>query len=242
MGRIGKAAVQKNSSSYSMSKGVGLVGRVNYSLLGRYLFSASIRRDGSSRLAKDHQWSNFPAVSLGWRISDEKFMESTRNWLDNLKLRVGYGVSGTASIDPYSSSSSLESGWLTLGGDKTQIYNLTQTIANPELTWERSKNTNIGIDVAFLNNRINLTLDMYKTKTEGVIWQKYLPVVNGAYNYSATGQYLTNVNLCETKNKGIELALNTRNIETKNFQWTSALTFAYNKEEITKLSGTEMIK
>ena len=78
-----------------MSKGVGLVGRINYSLLGRYLLSASIRRDGSSRLAKDYKWSNFPAVSLGWRISDEKFMESTRNWLDNLKIRVGYGISGT---------------------------------------------------------------------------------------------------------------------------------------------------
>ncbi len=231
-----KAAVQKNSSSYTMSKGVGLVGRINYSLLGRYLLSASIRRDGSSRLAKDHKWSNFPAVSLGWRISDEKFMESTRNWLDNLKIRVGYGISGTASIDPYSSSSSLESGWLTLGGEKTQIYNLTKIIANPELTWERSKNTNIGIDASFLNNRINVTLDMYKTKTEGVIWKKSLPVVNGSY--SSKEQYLTNINLCETKNKGLELALNTRNIETKNFQWTSALTFAYNKEEITKLTGT----
>lgn len=231
-----KAAVQKNSSSYTMSKGVGLVGRINYSLLGRYLLSASIRRDGSSRLAKDHKWSNFPAVSLGWRISDEKFMGSTRNWLDNLKIRVGYGISGTASIDPYSSSSSLESGWLTLGGEKTQIYNLTKIIANPELTWERSKNTNIGIDASFLNNRINVTLDMYKTKTEGVIWKKSLPVVNGSY--SSKEQYLTNINLCETKNKGLELALNTRNIETKNFQWTSALTFAYNKEEITKLTGT----
>ena len=231
-----KAAVQKNSSSYTMSKGVGLVGRINYSLLGRYLLSVSIRRDGSSRLAKDHKWSNFPAVSLGWRISDEKFMESTRNWLDNLKIRVGYGISGTASIDPYSSSSSLESGWLTLGGEKTQIYNLTKIIANPELTWERSKNTNIGIDASFLNNRINVTLDMYKTKTEGVIWKKSLPVVNGSY--SSKEQYLTNINLCETKNKGLELALNTRNIETKNFQWTSALTFAYNKEEITKLTGT----
>ncbi len=230
------AVTQTNSSSYTMSKGFGLVGRLNYSYKGKYLLSASVRRDGSSRLAVGNKWSTFPAVSVGWRISDEQFMESTRNWLDNLKLRVGYGVSGTAGIDPYSSTSSLEAGWLTVGGEKIQTYGMTKTIANPLLTWERSNNLNIGLDAGFLNNRINLTLDVYSTKTDGVIWTKDLPVINGAYNYST--RFNTNINLCETSNKGVEIALNTQNIMTRDFQWTSALTFSYNKEKIEKLTDS----
>lgn len=221
------------TSSYDMSKGLGLIGRLNYSYLGRYLFSASVRYDGSSRLAKDTRWNTFPAASVAWRISDESFMEETKNWLDNLKLRVGYGVTGTANIDPYSSVSRLETGFTSIGGVQETIYNFSQNYANPNLGWEKSYNTNIGVDMAFLNNRIDFTADYYITKTEGVIWKKELPVVNGAYN--ASSLYYTNMNLCSTKNSGIELALKTRNIETKDFTWNSALTFSYNKEKILSL-------
>ena len=108
-------------SNYTMSKGLGLVGRINYSYLGKYLFSASVRQDGSSRLAKGNKWSTFPAVSLGWRISDEKFMQGTSNWMNNLKLRLGYGVTGAASIDPYSSVATVElDGYYSLGGTKNK--------------------------------------------------------------------------------------------------------------------------
>ena len=235
---MANAVTMQNSSSYTMSKGMGYIGRLNYSYLGRYLFSASVRHDGSSRLAEGHKWSTFPAVSLGWRISEESFMENTKDWLDNLKLRVSYGETGTAAIQPYSSVSSLAQGMFTLGGQLIQpTYTLTETIANQSLTWERSKSTNFGIDASFLNNRINVTLDYYNTNTEGVIWNKALPVINGAYNFSTP--YKTNVNLAETNNKGIELAINTENIVTKDFRWSSALTFSYNKEKITKLMGTE---
>lgn len=235
---LGNAVTSQNSSSYTMSKGMGYIGRLNYSYLGRYLFSASVRHDGSSRLADGHKWSTFPAVSLGWRISEENFMQNTKDWLDNLKLRVSYGETGTAAINPYSSVASLEQGMFTLGGQLIQpTYTLTKTIANQSLTWERSKSTNIGVDASFLNNCINVTLDYYNTNTEGVIWDKALPVINGAYNFSTP--YKTNVNLAETNNKGIELAINTENIVTKDFRWSSALTFSYNQEEITKLTGTE---
>ncbi|NDV80633.1 TonB-dependent receptor [Bacteroides sp. 51] len=226
-----------NSSSeteYQMSKGMGYIGRVSYSYKGRYLLSGSVRRDGSSRLAKDNRWSTFPAVSAGWRISDEAFMQNTSEWLSNLKLRVGYGVTGTASIDPYSSSANLEQSQYQLGGQLYTTYLFSKNYANPNLTWEKSYNTNIGLDAAFLNNRIDLTADYYFTKTDGVIWARNLPVVNGAYN--ASTYYLTNMNICETENRGIELALNTRNIDTKDFKWNSTITFTYNKEKITGLT------
>lgn len=225
---------QKAESSYTMSKGMGYVGRINYSYKGKYLAAASIRYDGSSRLADDNRWDSFPAFSVGWRISEEKFMDSTRKWLDNLKLRVGYGVTGTADISEYSSQSTLEQSYYGLGGEKVVSYAYSQNVANVYLGWEKSKSTNIGIDAAFLKGRIDVSLDYYFTKTEDVIWEKSLPVTNGAY--SASAYYTTNMNICETENQGIELSLNTRNIVTKNFTWTSTLTFSKNKEKITKLA------
>ena len=229
------------STSYEMSKGMGYVGRLNYSYMGKYLFSASVRYDGSSRLAKGNRWDTFPAFSLGWRISDEKFMDGTKGWLDNLKLRVGYGVTGTAGIDPYSSAASLDATRvnMALGGILTPINVYAQNIPNYLLGWEKSYSTNIGIDAAFLNNRIDVSLDYYDTKTKDVIWQKSLPVVNGAYlpDGGTTSNYTTYVNMCETSNKGFEMTLNTRNIITRDFTWNSTVTFNYNKEKITKLAG-----
>lgn len=235
---LAACASRDASSSYSMSKGMGYIARVNYSYLGKYLFSASMRWDGSSVLAAGHKWSSFPAVSAGWRVSDESFMESTKSWLDNLKLRVSYGETGTAKISAYSSASSLNQSMAVIGGDLiSPAYTYKQTIANHSLTWERSKSFDIGIDAGFLNGRINATLDWYLTNTDGVIWNKSLPVTNGAFSYNSL--YNTNVNLAKTRSTGIEAAINTRNVKTKDFTWNSALTFSWNHGEITKLSGTE---
>lgn len=221
------------ASDYTMSKGFGLVGRINYSYKGKYLFSASVRHDGSSRLAPGNRWDTFPAVSAGWRMSDEKFMEGTRSWLDNLKWRVGWGITGTASIDPYSSASNLEESTLSFSGANHTIYRFSEMYTNRALGWEKSYNTNIGLDAAFLNNRIDVSMDYYFTKTKGVIWERQLPITNGGYNSST--RYKMNMNICETENRGFEMALNTRNIETKDFSWNSTVTFNYNKEEIKSL-------
>ncbi len=226
------------SSGYVMSKTLGFIGRLNYSYLGRYLLSASVREDASSVLSKEHRWNTFPAASIGWRISDEKFMESTRNWLDNLKIRIGSGVTGAAGIDPYSSWSLLQQGIVTLAGEKLTSYYYPQTVSNPLLTWERSNNTNFGLDMSLLKNRIDLSVDYYITNTDGVIWTKSLPITNGGY--SSTTYFTTSVNLASTKNKGLEVALTTRNIVTKDFTWTTNFTYSTNKEEITSLGdGTQ---
>lgn len=232
---LGKAVGNNKSvsSGYSMGKSLGFVGRLNYSYLGRYLFSASVRRDANSKLAKDVRWATFPAFSAGWRISDESFMESTSGWLDNLKLRVGYGETGAAGINAYDSWSILEQGIMGLGTQQITKYYYPQILSNSMLTWERSKNTNIGIDASFLNNRIELTADYYITKTDGVIWKQSLPITNGGY--TASSYFQINRNIAETENKGLELTLTTRNIQTRNFSWTSTLTYTDNHEEVTSL-------
>ncbi len=225
-------------TKYSMTKTLGLVGRINYQYKGKYLASASVRYDGSSVLADGHKWATYPAASVGWRISDEEFMESTRDVMNNLKLRVGYGEAGVASIEPYSSITQVAQGLTTIGGQLIQpTYFPTKTIANKELTWERSKTWNIGLDANFFNDRITVVVDYYNTNSDGVIWDINVPVTNGAYSYNQ--QYDTNLNMAKTNNKGIEFAVNTRNIDTPNFKWNSSLTFAYNKEKITKLLGSE---
>ncbi len=224
-------------SDYSMSKALGFVGRINYQYMGKYLASVSVRHDGSSVLADGHKWATYPAASVGWRISDEEFMESTRDVMNNLKLRAGYGEAGVASIDPYSSISQVTQGMITIGGQLIQpTYTTAQTIANKFLTWERSKTWNIGFDASFLNDRINVVADYYITNSEGVIWKMSLPVTNGAYSYNQL--YQTNMNMAKTKNNGFEFAVNTRNIDTPDFKWNTSLTYAYNKEEVTKLMGS----
>ena len=223
------------TSSYIMSKTFGLLGRINYSYQGKYLFSASLRHDGSSVLYPTNRWDNFPAVSAGWRISEEKFMDGTGDWLKNLKLRVGWGITGSAKIDPYSSVSVVEFGNMSLGGLTQPMYRNSQFITNADLGWEKSNNTNIGLDATLFKNRIDLSLDYYITKTDGVIYSVTSPIIYGTYRPGT--QYQTNINVAETKNTGFEVALNTRNVVTKNFEWTSSAAFSLNKEEILKLTG-----
>lgn len=224
-----------SSTEFDAIKTLGFIGRLNYSYLGKYLFSASVRRDGASVLYKDNQWDNFPAASVGWRISDEDFMGGTKDWLNSLKLRIGWGVTGSAKIPAYSSVANLESINMSLGGLTVPTYRNSQFLTNPELSWEKSYNTNIGVDAAFFNNRIDMSLDVYDTKTKGVIYGVTAPIIYGQYTSGL--QNKTNINVCETQNRGIELALNTRNVVTKNFNWTSAIAFSYNKEKILRLTG-----
>lgn len=231
---LGAATGNKSiSSGYSMGKSMGLVGRLNYSFMGRYLFSATVRHDANSKLAKDLRWATFPAFSAGWRISDESFMEGTQDWLSNFKIRGGYGETGAAGINAYDSWSILSQGIMGLGSEQLTKYQFPQILTNPLLTWERSKNTNIGIDASFFNNRIDLSADYYFTKTEGVIWKQQLPITNGGYTASA--YYMINKNIAETQNNGLELAITTRNIQKKNFSWTSTFTFTNSNEKVTSL-------
>ena len=237
---LGTGQNQQVASSYTMSKGLGFVGRVNYSFMGKYLASASVRHDASSRLAEGNRWDTFPAFSLGWRISDEQFMENTKDWLDNLKLRGGWGVTGTASIAAYQTQANLVQGYRILGNETLVSYGYPQQIVDPTLGWEKSANTNIGLDASFMNGRISVTADYYVTKTKDIIWTKLVPVTNGGYNSSS--QYTTTTNICESENNGLELAITGRPFVAEKeggFSWTVDATFTRSAEKLTSFSSED---
>ena len=227
---------KETTTKYTETSKMSYALRGAYNLMGRYLLSASVRWDGSSVLDKDHRWHSFPAVSLGWRLSDEPFMESAKSWVNNLKLRVGYGVTGNSNIAPYSSLQMVEPSatHITLGDTDMTPYKLTEHVTNPILSWEKSYNWNYGIDFGFLNGRIDGSIEYYTTDTKDVLYDRPLPTAYGVYNAKTT--YKKTSNIARIKNRGIELTLNTRNIVKKNFTWTSTFTFAKNKEELAEIN------
>ena len=208
-------------------------GRVNYSLNSKYLLTATMRADGSSRFGKNHKWGYFPSVALGWRISDENFMQSVTGWLDNLKLRLGYGVTGNQDgIGEYKSLALLGAGgggyYDAATGTWKATYSPSQN-ANPDLKWESTAQYNIGIDFSVIN-RIRGTIDLYYKKTSDLLWN--YPVSQPPYLYSSM---LANVG--DLVNKGVELTLSADILSANNFTWNADLTFSYNHQEITSLSN-----
>lgn len=222
------------TSSYSETAKMSYALRVNYNLLGRYLLSASTRWDGASQLY--NKWDCFPAVAVGWRISDEPFMKGTRKWLDNLKLRVGYGVTGNANISPYVTVTAVtnSANYINLGSGQLQSYILQRNVANHELTWEKSYNWNIGLDFSVLNNRIDGSIELYTTDTKGVLYNRPLPTSFGGFN--AKQPYYKMSNIARIKNKGVEVTINSRNFDKRNFKWTTTFTYAKNVEKLKEIN------
>ncbi|WP_443936769.1 SusC/RagA family TonB-linked outer membrane protein [Pedobacter sp. MW01-1-1] len=228
--------VNGKGTSYTQSNRLSFAARANYSYKGKYLLQVSNRWDGVSQLID--KWSSFPSVSAGWRISEESFMQSTKDWLSNLKLRVGYGVAGNPNIPAYSNSTLVASRTsdynLSLGSSAAlPIYVLNRALGNPDLTWERSYNLNLGLDVSLFNGRVDFTGEWFSTISKGVLYPRNLPPTAGGYD--AKTQYIIYSNIGETKNKGFELTINSRNIENKNFKWNSTFTFTRATEELTKI-------
>ncbi len=231
-----------STSSYSASQMVSFFGRVNYKFMDKYLFQATYRADGSSVLAAGNKWYSFPSASLGWKIKEESFLKDV-SVINNLKLRLGWGKSGNAAISPYQS--------LTLIGNTPIYYSINDVIfsslapgqaGNPNLRWETTTTTDLGLDFSILNNRISGAVDLYLSKTEDLLFQVPLPT---------TSVYPTmTANVAGSKNKGIEMSINTANVRTNLFDWNTDWIFSMNKGEITRLregvselvqtSGTEM--
>lgn len=214
-------------SNYIKWNMASFMGHINYGYLGRYLLTVSARYDGSSRLAEGHKWVLFPSAALAWRISDEAFMRKM-SWLDNLKLRVGYGKTGNSAVDPYQTKGQLAlQHYVFNNGGSEYIGYSPSVMANSQLTWETTDQWNIGLDFGFLKNRINGSVELYLQNTKDLLLERRLPVVSGFSNVIS--------NVGSTRNKGIEITLNTRNIVNKNFTWATDLTFSANKEEIVEL-------
>ncbi len=229
-------ATQQNrnlSSSYEGWNNISYSGRINYTYKSKYLFTATYRADGASRLASSHKWDYFPSVALGWNIDRESFLSKV-NWLNNLKLRGSWGKAGNYAIEVYGTQSLIVPGQnMGFGDVQANYYQFNPRVGNPDLKWETSTSTNIGLDFGFLNNRIGGSIEWYNTVTNDILVERPLPF--------STGVATTYQNLAETQNRGIEISVNTRNIAKKNFSWNTTATYTSNKEKITKLIGNQEI-
>lgn len=210
-------------SEWSM---LSLISRVNYSYDGKYLFTATVRKDGSSRFGNNNKWGTFPSFSLGYNISEESFMKPIK-FISNLKLRASYGLSGNNDIGNYSQIGLLSTS--NYVENKIQKPGLVPTsLSNDDLTWEKSKQTNIGMDLGLLGDRISLTADVYKNNKTGLLLAVALPAASG-YNNSTQ-------NIGDIENKGIELGIQTVNVKSNKLEWTSNFTFSANRNKVLKLA------
>ena len=215
------------------SKLVGFFGRISYGYADKYNALVSIRHEGSSKFGANHKWATFPSVSLGWNIMNESFMEGTRSWLDILRLRVGYGVTGITPSDNYLAQNIYKfadyGDVLSMDGKWIKTLEVAQN-PNPDLKWEVSKEWNFGIDYGFLNNRIHGSLDVYVKTTNDLLFWYNVPMPPNLYSS-------TLVNVGDMRNTGIELMIEAIPVQTKDFEWTTTLTASHNKNKLLKLSN-----
>ena len=206
-------------------------GRVNYNYQSKYLLSATFRADGSSKFAEDNRWGFFPSVAVAWRISSEKFMEGTRNWLDDLKLRLSYGTAGNNAIDSdqtrtiWSAGSGAALGWI---NNLSSFWTTGSHMVNPDLTWETTHTRNIGLDFSLFGGRLNGTFEYYWNTTKDLLIE--FPVSGTGYSYQWR-------NLGETENKGYELTLNWVAVEKQNFGLSINANIGFNKNNVVSLGG-----
>ncbi|MEH6679905.1 MAG: TonB-dependent receptor [Sediminicola sp.] len=218
--------------SYKNSdKLIAFFARVTYNFDERYLLMASLRHEGSSRFGNDNKWGSFPGVSVGWRVDQESFMENA-TWLDDLKLRAGFGVTGINAGDNYQALSGLTYGDYFLYDGQWIRELVPSRNANPNLRWEKKEEVNLGLDFGILNDRISGSVDYYNRRTKDALFNYSVPTPPYFYGTIAA-------NVAEIKNTGLEFLLNVTPIKTDNFQWTANLTYSTNKNEIVSLSNDE---
>jgi TonB-dependent starch-binding outer membrane protein SusC len=200
--------------------------RLNYTLLDKYLLTASLRRDGYSAFGTKQPRATFPAAAIAWKISEEKFFNL--DFVSQMKLRLSYGVNGNRDIGAYSALAQLQSAQY-YDGSNVQVGVYPNTLANPNLVWERTESVNLGMDVSFLKNRLDLSMEYYDMTTTNLLMNRLLPEITGFKNITS--------NLGELGNKGFEMTVNTVNMEKPNFSWRSSLVFSFNRNKIKRLFG-----
>ena len=225
----GTITVNPGNWNYQRYGLMSYMARAMYTYDNRYMFSATVRSDASSRLAKGHQWHTYPAVSVGWNIKEESFMDNVK-WLDQLKIRAGYGQTSNQAVNPYSTLGSLSTRPYNFGptGYATGYY--VSSLPNTELGWEYSSTWNFGLDFTLFQGRLSGTLEYYIQKTNNLLQSVNLPGTTGVESYMA--------NVGKTQNKGIELTLNGTILDNYNgWTWDASLNIYSNKNEITELAS-----
>lgn len=224
----GIPAVQ--SGTKETIRNISFYGRASYSFNSKYMIQATVRRDGSSVFGKNNQWGTFPSVSVAWNITEENFMKN-QNLFDNLKFRLGYGVSGNAlGFGAYTAIATYGvSGFFDYNGKQWRTLAATKN-ANPDLKWETTGMFNVGLDYGLLNGRLSGTIEFYNKKTKDLIWN--YPVSTNLYPF---GDIAANVG--EITNQGIEISINAVPVQTKNFTWNTTVTLSHNKNTVNRLSN-----
>ena len=210
--------------------------RVNYDYDSRYLLTVSGRWDGASQLADGHKWAFFPSAALGWRLEQEEFLKDVR-WINQLKLRLGFGVTGNSAIDPYQTKGAVVPFYYPFGSSLVPGYAVSEpltgsdnvTLANQDLSWEKTLQYNVGVDFSVLDGRISGVVDFYTSRTTDLLMEMTIPSLNGYTN--------TYANVGKTSNIGVDITLNTVNVKTRDFEWSTSISAAWQKDKIDELSN-----
>jgi TonB-linked SusC/RagA family outer membrane protein len=224
---LGSGTAGNNRSLISEWSLMSFMARLNYTWRDRYSLMITERADGSSRLAPGHKWAYFPSVGLAWQVGDESFMRGL-SFLNSLKLRGSYGTTGNTSISPYQTQGALAPKLYTFGTQRVRGYR-PGSIPNPDLTWEKTDQTDVGLEYALFGNRITGSIDAYRANTRDLLLTRLLPVTSG---FTSTLQ-----NVGATRNTGLELAFSTLNLDNwHGLTWTTDVNWSHNKNEITALA------
>lgn len=226
------ARKQKIANGYSNWALLSGVGRVMYNFADRYMVTGTFRADGSSRFS-NNKWGYFPSIAGAWTVSNEKFMENTRDVVSNLKLRASYGIIGNQDIDPYSTLALLKTTNTYYGVGDASVGYLLDRIATPDIKWEKTKQFDLGVDLGFFNNRLELSLDYFNKQTSDALLSTTTSNAFGGFTYMS--------NLGKVANQGLDITLNARVIETKDFQWQTSLNGTYLKNEVKKLTDKQKV-
>ena len=229
---FGQGATLTNSASYSESALLSYLGRANYNIADKYLITVTGRADGSSRFGENNKWGFFPSAALAWRLIDEGFMKNQKVFSD-AKVRLSYGVTGNQEIGLYNSLATLSLNNYAFGGTNVVGYATNSAAPNPDLKWETTRQTNVGLDLGWLDNRISASIDAYRSTTRDLLLSVDLPAQSG---------FATQLrNVGSVQNTGLELQVNTVNFAGEDFGWRSSLSAAKNNNKVLALGVANQI-
>jgi len=233
LGSTSKGALDGWGSGFTQNTISSFMARVNYTFMDKYLLSVSTRWDGASVLADGNKWSSFPAAALAWKMEEEPFIKKIK-WINQLKPRIGFGVQGNSSVEPYSTAGGLTRMPIVFGNQVAIGFIPSDpkaanppTMPNPGLKWERTTSYNVGVDYSILNSRISGSIEYYQSNTNDLLLNRSIVSVSG---YTST--YF---NVGKTKNNGFEFSVSSRNIDQENFKWSTDLNFSTSKDKVVEL-------
>ena len=229
---VENARTQKASNGFSEWTLLSGVGRIMYNFADTYMLTGTFRADGSSRFT-NNKWGYFPSIAGAWTVTNEKFMEGSRDLLSNLKIRASYGVIGNQDIAPYSTLALLSTTNTYYGVGNPSVGYKLDRIATPDIKWEKTKQFDLGVDLGFFNNRLEVSLDYFNKQTSDALLSTTTSNALGGFTYMA--------NLGKVANQGLDITVNARIVETKDFQWQTSLNGTYLKNEVKKLTDQQPV-